>query len=393
MTNDKCPGLEGEVDNRLARITEQWEFLVQKSSEKSIKLKEASKQQTFNAGVKDIEFWLGLVENQLQNDEYGRDLATVQNLLKKHQLIEADVLAHEEPIKELNATATQFINNNLFDTESIKQTIDSINQRNDKTKESVALRRQRLSEANTLFQFFRDLDDEEAWIKEKKLLVRSEDYGRDLTGVQNLRKKHKRLEAELASHEPAVLQVQELANKLLSESNLGQGDIEKRCKQLASNWNDLKDLSKERGEKLDQSLAFQNWCAAIEEELSWINEKQHVLSSSECGNTLAAAQGLIKKHDAFETDFNVHKERLMDIIKQGEALVENNNHHSAQIQEQLNFSNDMIEKLSQMAQARKKRLQENWAMLQFFWKADVVESWIVEKQAQLKSDDCGNNLR
>ena len=40
--------------------------------------------------------------------------------------------------------------------------------------------------------------------REKKLLVGSEDYGKDLTGVQNLRKKHKRLDAELASHEPAI---------------------------------------------------------------------------------------------------------------------------------------------------------------------------------------------
>jgi spectrin alpha len=75
-------------------------------------------------------------------------------------------------------------------------------------KELAAQRRDRLSEANTLFQFFRDLDDEEAWIKEKKLLVGSEDYGRDLTGVQNLRKKHKRLEAELVSHEPNVQLIQ-----------------------------------------------------------------------------------------------------------------------------------------------------------------------------------------
>lgn len=35
-------------------------------------------------------------------------------------------------------------------------------------------------------------------------MVGSDDYGRDLTGVQNLRKKHKRLEAELGSHEPAI---------------------------------------------------------------------------------------------------------------------------------------------------------------------------------------------
>lgn len=191
----------------MARITEQWEFLVQKSSDKSLKLKEASKQQTFNAGVKDIEFWLGLVENQLQNEEYGRDLASVQNLLKKHQLIEADVRAHEEPIKELNSTANQFIANNLFDTDAIRSTTGSIGERYDRVKEQAAERRQRLNEANNLFQCFRDLDDEEAWIKEKKFLVGSEDYGRDLTGVQNLRKKHKRLEAELESHEPAIRQV------------------------------------------------------------------------------------------------------------------------------------------------------------------------------------------
>ena len=41
-------------------------------------------------------------------------------------------------------------------------------------------------------------------IREKKLLVGSADYGKDLTGVQNLRKKHKRLDAELSSHEPAI---------------------------------------------------------------------------------------------------------------------------------------------------------------------------------------------
>ncbi len=389
--NDKCPGLEGEVDNRLARITEQWEFLVQKSSEKSLKLREASKQQTFNAGVKDIEFWLGLVENQLQNEEYGRDLASVQNLLKKHQLIEADVLAHDEQIKELNSTADQFINNKLFDTDAIKATIQPINARYEQVKQLAAARRDRLSEANSHFQFIRDLDDEEAWIKEKKLLVGSEDYGRDLTGVQNLRKKHKRLEGELVSHEPNIQQVQELASKLLKESNLGS-EIEKRQNQLASNWNELKELTNERGLKLDQSLAFQNWRAAIEEELAWINEKQHLISGSECGSTLAAAQGLIKKHDAFETDFNVHRERLMDIIKQGEALINAQNHHSASILESLEASREMCQKLSDQAQARKVRLQENWSMLQFFWKADVVESWIAEKQAQLRSDDCGHNL-
>lgn len=162
-----------------------------------------------------------------------------------------------------------------------------------------------------------------------------------------------------------------MAQKLLSESNIGTDDIERRCNQLASNWLDLKTLAFERGKKLDESLAYQNWCTAIEEELAWINEKQHVISTSECGHTLPAAQGLIKKHDAFETDFNVHRERLNEIIKQGENLIAQGNHHSPIVAESLESSRDLVERLADSAAVRKQKLQENWQMLQFFWKGRI----------------------
>jgi spectrin alpha len=56
--------------------------------------------------------------------------------------------------------------------------------------------------------------------------VGSDDYGRDLTGVKNWKNKHKRLETELASHEPAIQAVQEAAEKLMDVSNLGVPEIE-----------------------------------------------------------------------------------------------------------------------------------------------------------------------
>ena len=57
----QCAGSEDAVQNRLESLLQQWEDLVAKSAEKSDKLKEASRQQTYNAGVKDIDFWLGEV--------------------------------------------------------------------------------------------------------------------------------------------------------------------------------------------------------------------------------------------------------------------------------------------------------------------------------------------
>lgn len=56
FTRDSC-----DPQARLGALDEQWQFLVNKSAEKSQKLKEANKQQNFNTGIKDFDFWLSEV--------------------------------------------------------------------------------------------------------------------------------------------------------------------------------------------------------------------------------------------------------------------------------------------------------------------------------------------
>ena len=44
---------------------------------------------------KNISASFSQVEALLSSEDYGKDLDSVQNLLKKHQFIEADIAAHE----------------------------------------------------------------------------------------------------------------------------------------------------------------------------------------------------------------------------------------------------------------------------------------------------------
>lgn len=388
----QCAGSEEAVQARLASIADQWEYLTQKTTEKSLKLKEANKQRTYVAAVKDLDFWLGEVESLLTSEDSGKDLASVQNLNKKHQLVEADIHAHDDRIKDMNAQADSLIESGQFDTASIQEKRQSINERYERIKNLAAHRQARLNEANTLHQFFRDIADEESWIKEKKLLVGSDDYGRDLTGVQNLKKKHKRLEAELASHEPAIQAVQEAGEKLMDVSNLGVPEIEQRLKLLNQAWAELKQLAATRGQKLDESLTYQQFLAKVEEEEAWISEKQQLLSVEDYGDTMAAVQGLLKKHDAFETDFAVHRDRCADICNAGVKLTEANNHHADSIAQRCQQLQNKLDHLSALAARRKARLMDNSAYLQFMWKADVVESWIADKETHVRSEEYGRDL-
>uniref|UniRef100_A0A3Q3NB42 Spectrin alpha chain, non-erythrocytic 1 n=1 Tax=Mastacembelus armatus TaxID=205130 RepID=A0A3Q3NB42_9TELE len=387
-----CAGSEDAVKVRLNALDEQWQFLVNKSAEKSQKLKEANKQQNFNTGIKDFDFWLSEVEALLASEDYGKDLASVNNLLKKHQLLEADISAHEDRLKDLNGQADSLMASNAFDTSQVKDKRDAVNSRFAKIKSMAAGRRAKLNESHRLHQFFRDLDDEESWIKEKKLLVSSEDYGRDLTGVQNLRKKHKRLEAELGAHEPAIQSVLETGKKLSDDNTIGQEEIQQRLAQFVDHWKELKDLSGARGQRLEESLEYQQFVANVEEEEAWINEKLNLVGSEDYGDTLAAVQGLLKKHEAFETDFTVHRDRVNDVCANGEELIKKNNHHVDNISAKMSALRGKVSELERAAAQRKAKLDENSAFLQFNWKADVVESWIGEKENSLKTDDYGRDL-
>ncbi|XP_012876722.1 PREDICTED: spectrin alpha chain, non-erythrocytic 1 [Dipodomys ordii] len=273
-----CAGSEDAVKARLAALADQWQFLVQKSAEKSQKLKEANKQQNFNTGIKDFDFWLSEVEALLASEDYGKDLASVNNLLKKHQLLEADISAHEDRLKDLNSQADSLMTSSAFDTSQVKEKRDTINGRFQKIKSMAASRRAKLSESHRLHQFFRDMDDEESWIK----------------------------------HSVA-----------------------------------------------DLAVPF---------------------------------QGLLKKHEAFETDFTVHKDRVNDVCTNGQDLIKKNNHHEENISSKMKGLNGKVSDLEKAAAQRKAKLDENSAFLQFNWKADVVESWIGEKENSLKTDDYGRDL-
>lgn len=294
----KCGGSEAAVSNRLRALNDQWELLVKKTTEKSHRLKEANKQKSFMAGIKDLEFWLGEVETLLSSEDYGRDLTSIENLLKKHQLLEADIAAHADRVAEMNSQADSLIESESgFDNRSqIDERRRAINERYARVKEMSNERREKLNKAITVHQFLRDIDEEESWIKEKKLLVSSDDYGRDLTGVQNLRRKHKRLDNELASHQPQVQLVRSKGVELLQASEIGGPEIKKRMQDLEDSWKHIIDLTGARHIKLQESEEFQNFIGKIEEEEAWLNEKQQILSSPNYGENMAAVQGLLKKH-------------------------------------------------------------------------------------------------
>ncbi|XP_044530944.1 spectrin alpha chain, erythrocytic 1 [Gracilinanus agilis] len=319
-----CDGQEEDVKERLSGLSEHWNQLLEKTKDKGQKLNEASRQQRFNTGIRDFEFWLSEAETLLAMKDQARDLASAANLLKKHQLLETEMSAREDFLKDLNELATHLIDSGAFNADEIKEKRDNINNRFRNVQDLAAAHHKKLKEAHALFQFFQDLDDEESWIKEKLLRVSSKDYGRDLPGVQNLQRKHKRLEGELDAHEPAIQGVLETAEKLKDSDAVGREEIQERLAQLVQHWNELKELAKFRGLQLDESQQYLQFIENAEEEEAWINEKTALVARGDTGDILPATQvSQLKEPHILLVPYFVFREREQELQKEEERQTKN----------------------------------------------------------------------
>jgi spectrin alpha len=97
-----------EISARVSELQALWAKLRAQSADKGQKLKEANEQQQFNNAVQDIDQWCQEVETALASEDFGKDLTSVKNLLKKHQLLEVDIAGHKDRIDAVTAQVSLF---------------------------------------------------------------------------------------------------------------------------------------------------------------------------------------------------------------------------------------------------------------------------------------------
>lgn len=109
--------------------------------------------------------------------DFRKDLISVQNLQKKHGLLESDINAHQERIDGVTQQARQFEEGGHFDAANIRAKERRLIERYTNLQDPLRRRRAKLAESVRGQQLFRDIDDELAWIREKEQIAASTNRG------------------------------------------------------------------------------------------------------------------------------------------------------------------------------------------------------------------------
>lgn len=80
------PDTESMVKEKLASLKTMWDDLESTTQTKAKCLFDANKAELFTQSCADLDKWLGNLKPQLHSDDYGKDLTSVNILLKKQQV-------------------------------------------------------------------------------------------------------------------------------------------------------------------------------------------------------------------------------------------------------------------------------------------------------------------
>lgn len=120
-----------------------------------------------------------------------------------------------------------------------------------------------LTEAIEEQQYNRTIEDFEIWLAEVEAQLLSEDYGKDLTSVQNLQKKHDQLESDIQAHQDKMNSINDQADQFVSNEHFNAAPIDEKRNAVAERYNDLQEPLKARDEKLKDALILQQYLRSV----------------------------------------------------------------------------------------------------------------------------------
>uniref|UniRef100_A0A665T1P1 Spectrin beta chain n=1 Tax=Echeneis naucrates TaxID=173247 RepID=A0A665T1P1_ECHNA len=335
-----------EVKEKLSALHSMWEELESTTQTKAQCLFDANKAELFTQSCADLDKWLVGLEGQIQSDDYGKDLTSVNILLKKQQMLENQVEVRQREVVELQ-TQVKALGQEVKDTDEVDGRRQVVETKFQELLEPLRRRRNFLVASREVHQFNRDVEDEILWIQERMPVAMSTDHGHNLQTVQLLIKKNQTLQKEIQGHQPRI------------------DDILDRSQSL------LRDKSSNAE--------------------AWMSEQELYMMSEEKAKDEQSAVAMLKKHQIVEQAVEDYAETVHQLSKTSRGLVADGHPESERISMRQSQVDKLYAGLKDLSEERRGKLDERFRLFQLNREVDDLEQWIAEREVVAGSHELGQD--
>ncbi|XP_036604680.1 spectrin beta chain, non-erythrocytic 1 isoform X3 [Trichosurus vulpecula] len=385
------PETEAVVKEKLTGLHKMWEVLESTTQTKAQRLFDANKAELFTQSCADLDKWLNGLESQIQSDDYGKDLTSVNILLKKQQILENQMDVRKKEIEELQSQA-QALSQEGKSTDEVDSKRLIVQTKFMELLEPLNERKSNLLASKEIHQFNRDVEDEILWVGERMPIATSTDHGHNLQTVQLLIKKNQTLQKEIQGHQPRIDDIFERSQNILTDSSsLNAEAIRQRLTDLKQLWSLLIEETEKRHRRLEESHKAQQYYFDAAEAEAWMSEQELYMMSEEKAKDEQSAVSMLKKHQILEQAVEDYAETVHQLSKTSRALVADNHPESERISMRQSKVDKLYAGLKDLAEERRGKLDERHRLFQLNREVDDLEQWIAEREVVAGSHELGQD--
>ncbi|XP_014999377.3 spectrin beta chain, erythrocytic isoform X1 [Macaca mulatta] len=382
---DEKPQFTALVSQKLEALHRLWDELQATTKEKTQHLSAARSSDLRLQTHADLNKWISAMEDQLRSDDPGKDLTSVNRMLAKLKRVEDQVNVRKEELGELFAQVPS--------TGEEAGDVDlSIEKRFLDLLEPLGRRKKQLESSRAKLQINRDVEDETLWVEERLPLAQSADYGTNLQTVQLFMKKNQTLQNEILGHTPRVEDVLQRGQQLVEAAEIDCQDLEERLRHLQSSWDKLQEAAAGRLQRLRDANEAQQYYLDADEAEAWIGEQELYVISDEIPKDEEGAIVMLKRHLRQQRAVEDYGRNIKQLASRAQGLLSAGHPEGEQIIRLQGQVDKHYAGLKDVAEERKRKLENMYHLFQLKRETDDLEQWISEKELVASSPEMGQDF-
>ncbi|CAM5129135.1 unnamed protein product [Natator depressus] len=366
-------------------ILRQWGLLTELVGARRARLEQSLALQTIFQDMVSMIGWMEEMQAPLLSREVGKHLLEVEDLLQKHGLLEADVAAQSERVQALNQAALKFCELEGYqpcDPQIIRNRVTHVQTCLEELRQQAAQRRTELEASRHLWAFFQELEEAEAWVREKEQILASKPCGRDLSSVLQLSGQHKLMLGELGGRRALLHQAVKKGEQLLATQRPGTAQLEEKLREVRQCWKKLEEVTGMHQQKLQEALSFYQFSAETDDLLAWLQDTYRLASSDDFGHDEYSSQALLRKQAAVAQELEQHRAPVLALRAQLARLAPQH-HQVLDVQIRIVEVEQLYGEVAEVAVLRHQWLQDALAVYRMFGEVRACEGWLDEKEQWL----------
>ncbi|NXG15836.1 SPTB1 protein, partial [Grallaria varia] len=381
------PQYSAVVTQRLEELRRRWDMLRGAAEEKGRQLFEAERSALYAQSYAELERWLGRAQEELRAAEKVQDLTATNLLLKRLTRLEEQVGMWMKEVEELGQQGTPGAGD-MPDAIGQEQ---MLRQRVLELLEPLERKRKELETAKAMYQLGRDLEDETLWVQERLSLVRSTDHGTDLPSVQRLAKRNETLQKELAGHAPRLAEVLSRGEALGSGEEPGL-ELAAQAQELQALWETLQREAAARHRRLQEALEAQQYYLDAGEAESWVSEQELFMGAEEKPKDEESGLVMLKRHVQQLRSIEDYGQTIKELAGRAQQLLSAGHPEGEQIIRLQGQVDKHYAGLKEVAEERRRRLENMSHLFQLKREVEDLEQWIAERDVVASSQEMGQDL-